>query len=379
MTNAPQPIACDEAGFTGNKMLDRQQPYFSYGSVDLTKNEASNLVSQLRSKHRIQGPEIKASKLLKRENGPQLIQEILENIEGRYLVTVADKRFSLAGKFFEYIYEPVLQKNNALFYDNKLHLFVANFLNLMMTASGENAEDLAEQFERFMRTLDPKEAPDLFSSPGEEQLLLGPILRFAKGYRDVIEEETRGLKLTGDTGKWVLDLTTTSVNSHLRVWGERHPILEVTCDDSKPLRALSGIFDVMIDRSEISYLEAFGKRRRMTWNMSRPIEFAASCDNPAVQLADIVAGAAAAAMINRGNPAFAGVIACLDRHIGEDCILPDFETIDPDGNQSMTNRIVLEELARRADSGSDPLKGMRGFYEIVRFAIAKQKILGQGV
>ncbi len=31
----PRLISCDEAGFTGNNMLNADQPYFSYASHDL--------------------------------------------------------------------------------------------------------------------------------------------------------------------------------------------------------------------------------------------------------------------------------------------------------------------------------------------------------
>ncbi len=157
-------ISCDEAGFTGNRLLDREQPYFAYASVDLSTDEAVALIGDARRRmHRLQMPELKASKLLKTEAGRALILEVLQAIEGRYISTLYDKRLSLAANFFEYIYEPVLQKNNILFYRHNLHKFVATFLYMQMISSGEGAEDIAVEFERFMRSLDPADAPALFS------------------------------------------------------------------------------------------------------------------------------------------------------------------------------------------------------------------------
>lgn len=137
---------------------------------------------------------------------------------------------------------------------------MANYIYMQMLASGEGTEQLAVQFERFMRSLDPAHAPFLFGHADRDHfsMLLNPILRFTTGYNVVIARETHDLKLTGDNGKWVLDLTLTAISSHLRVWGERHPLLEVVCDDSKPLRALAGIYDTaMINRPEPAYMEAF--------------------------------------------------------------------------------------------------------------------------
>ncbi|WP_439373145.1 hypothetical protein [Bradyrhizobium sp. DASA03120] len=38
----PRLISCDEAGFTGNNLLDPDQPMFSYASHDLTLAEADS-------------------------------------------------------------------------------------------------------------------------------------------------------------------------------------------------------------------------------------------------------------------------------------------------------------------------------------------------
>lgn len=165
-------------------MLDAAQPFFAYASVDLELDEANAIVGELRSRHHLQMGELKAAKLLRRPRGRAMVAEILGRIEGRYIATLYDKRLSLAAKFFEYIYEPVLQRNNMLFYHHNLHRFVATYLYMQMVASGEGAEELAVQFERFMRSLDPVDAPALFGSPDEQHfnMLLGPILRFARGY-----------------------------------------------------------------------------------------------------------------------------------------------------------------------------------------------------
>lgn len=62
----PRLISCDEAGYTGPKLLDDNQPYFAYAAIDLTPDEARKIVSDTRAKHHIQAPELKAS-LLQRQ------------------------------------------------------------------------------------------------------------------------------------------------------------------------------------------------------------------------------------------------------------------------------------------------------------------------
>jgi hypothetical protein len=364
----PRLISCDEAGFTGNRLLDQAQPYFAYASVDLSLDEASVVIADIRARHQLQMSELKASKLMRRRRGRAIIAEILAAIDGRYIATLYDKRLSLAAKFFEYIYEPVLKDNNILFYRHNLHRYVATFIYTMLVASGTGAEAIVLEFETFMRSLDPADAPSLFcgNSATAFDAMLDPILRFARGYNVIIAQDTHDLRLSGDTGKWILDLSLSAVTDHLRIWGERYPILEVVCDDSKPLRALAGVYDVMVNRPDAVYMDLFSKRHRITWNMSKPIEFASSASNPAVQMADIVAGATAAAGIHKDDADFQEVVEPISRHMAEECILPDFEYINLEGDEAPVNGLILHELAHRADNGYDPLHGMEAYYAFAK-------------
>ena len=139
----------------------------------------------------------------------------------------------------------------------------------------------------------------------------------------------------------------------------------MVCDDSKPLRALAGVYDTaMINRPDPAYMEAFGKRRRLTWNMSKPIAFASSADAPTVKIADIVAGATAAVANNEGNPGYRRMAQSIFKHFGEDCILPDLDIIDLTGDEAPVNLLKFsEELADRADNGFDPCSVWK-YYEI---------------
>ncbi len=343
-------------------MLDPSQTHFTYASHDLSQAEADNLVSTARRKFKVQMPELKASKLLKSANGRELLAYVLEQMEGRYIATIYEKRLSLACKLFEYIYEPVLQRNNALFYKNNTHRFVAMYIYMQMLQTP--VQTLVQEFEAFMRSLDPEDAPGLLHySPGTEpDPLIGQVLRFARGYNIVIARETAHLRDTDDQGKWVLDLSASAVFSHLAEWGERHALLEVTCDDSKPLRAISGFMDVMINRPEQRVFEGFGKRRPLTWTMSGSINFASSDTHNGVQLADLVAGVTRVIPLVGENLELSRLAELVFPHLHEDCIMPDFEHIDLGRDEVAVNWLVLEELASRADRGDDALEGMEAIF-----------------
>jgi hypothetical protein len=357
---SPRLISCDESGFTGNNLLNSDQPLFSYASHDLTLAEADSLVRSVRAKYPVQMPELKATKLLKTPRGRALIGEVLRELEGRYIVTLYDKRYSLAAKLFEYLFEPVLQSNNALFYRHNFHRFVAMFFFMLMR--DKSIEGLAHEFEAFMRSLDPADAPSLFGSRGSNPMI-EQILRFVRGFNVIIAREARDLTaLTG--GKWILDLTGSAIPSHLATWGERHPLLEVVCDESKPLQSLGGAFDVMINRPDTVRVEIFGKHRTLTWNMSKPIAFASSAAHAGVQVADLVAGVTAA--IPGGSAEVTAFGEMVQKHLHQDCVLPDFTILQLDREETAVNWLVLEDLAYRADNGLDPLYRMEMVFELAK-------------
>lgn len=362
----PRIISCDEAGFTGNNMMNPDQPYFSYASTDLHLDEAEDLIKRMREKYKIQMPELKSRKLLKTNKGISFLVDILSSIDGRYLATIYEKRLSLTGKLFEYIYEPVLKENNMIFYSNNLHRFVAMYLYILTIE--KPMETLIFEFEEFMRSLDPTKAPTLFGlAPGSEpDQLIGQIIRFARGYNLIIARETRDLEKTGDTGKWILDLTVSAVFSHLSSWGQKHSIIEVVCDDSKPLLALSKYFDVMVNRPEVVYQNALGKSRAITWNMSKPISFSSSKNHAGIQVADIVAGVAAAIPESKGNAELEELASIIIPNFHNDCIMPDFSVVDLKADEAPVNWLILEELASRADVGANPLEYIEEFYEMAR-------------
>lgn len=51
-----------------------------------------------------------------------------EQIKGRFQLACFQKQYSLAGKFFEYLIEPMVSDVNSFYYDSGFHKFIANGL-----------------------------------------------------------------------------------------------------------------------------------------------------------------------------------------------------------------------------------------------------------
>jgi|SRR6478672_2054393 len=362
-------ISFDESGFTGPNLLQEDQPLFAYAAVDLSVEDATGLIAEIRDsrKSKIQAAELKASGLKKRSDWPEIAELVLQKMVGRYSFLVFDKRLALAGKAFEYLMEPVLEDNSGLFYRHGLHRLVAGALYRSISTANGPAEAVAQQLERFMRLFDPAEAPGLFTAPPEvpeDAQVLAELLRFSKGYAARIAERSQHLRDEPELGKWVLDLTSTALMSLLvRDYGLKHQRLEVLCDESKPLQGIKPLFDGFVGRADSFPLHGGNRIVEARLNLAEPLRFGQSHDNPTLQIADVIAGLAAQLFGPSPPPALASLKPELERHLHENHILPDTAADSQmSDDEKRINLIVLRHLAARAELRADPLKGMEKVY-----------------
>ena len=355
----PQNIYCDEAGFTGNRMLDMQQPVFTYASIAMDPTEAEGLIEHIRRTHHVAAEELKGTKLAKSRAGRDVILDTLQLVRGRYLVTAYDKKLSLACKFFEYVFEPVLARNNRLFYENDFHKFIATLVYVNFLCNEEATVQIITQFERFMRSLVPQDAPIIFDGQASDICIhdaMADIASFIDGHRDIILQESTHV------GDWVLDLSISALWSHLVHWGDHFDILHVLCDDSKPLRDLAPSLDIMVNRPTQVRARVLGRDRPLTFNMARSVEFGSSLEHPGVQLADVVSSALLQALTRSDEEWSQPFLHEMEPHIHEECILPDPSYMDLKTPGCAVNALILHELSQRAINGRDPLYRMEDWY-----------------
>lgn len=355
----------DESGFTGPRLLDPNQSFFSYASVAVTENEAWTIVQGARSAHPVQMPELKANKLLATSNGIALVAQVLDAVEGRYSFVIKNKLLVLCGKLFEYLFEPVFQHDPNLLYAKNLHRFVAMYCFIFFI--GPQGEEAIRQFERYMRSLDPADAPLLFDPAQLGRIAdddpFKMIVKFAQGYRGAIVEDNRRMKVeASDAGKWALDVTIAGLWSLLNHWGATGRPLQVVCDDSKPLKALAGAFTGDANDPGIRRVrEISGKDEPLGWRLAAPIAFADSRGSPGLQIADLVAGTVTQ-VAGRGGDELTALRERIDRHIHPHSVMVDFEVVRLGTRETDVNWIALMELGERAMRGVDPAHGLAEFY-----------------
>ena len=361
-----QKIYFDESGFTGNNLLNPDQKYFIYASVASDDQEAREFVENLISKYRIQGGELKGQRLVRFNRGRKAIDEILDHFGDRIKLSISDKKFALACKLFEYIFEPSFSEINSLFYRIDFHKFIANMLYIEFVARGAGAEDIFEEFEERMRTKDESRLDNIFSSSThpENSPILVQIREFAQYRAEDVRKELQAIEDSG-TRKWILDLTHSALFALLANWGTEHEEIVAVCDTSKPLQKDQRLFDVMVGREERVFSDAFGEPHPITFNLAEPVQLRDSKVSHGIQIADAVAAAGAyvfSGASDRYAMEWSDVIGRVG-HYGS--IVPDMDEVDIHSVKAQRNAVLLTELHSRAKAGRSLVKGMPEYVQII--------------
>ena len=210
---------------------------------------------------RIQGPELKGNSLTKHRQGREAILWLWDRVGPQTKIAVAEKVFALAGKFFEYMFEPVLASNNSLFYSIEFHKFILNFLYLSHRSGNPDGIQVLEDFEDLMRCHNPDVLEKVLSPLDRLNTAdpMGAMLAFSQLNQGPIRDEIKLLRDMDRKTRWDLELSQTMVHWLLAHWGEEHERLEAYCDNSKPIESNMDIFNHMVDREDKAYIKLWGE------------------------------------------------------------------------------------------------------------------------
>lgn len=375
--NEAQKIYFDESGFTGNNLLHPNQTIFSYGSVASSDEEVRDFVKYLLRKYNIQNGELKGRNLVYSTSGKKAINELLANFKGRIKASVHNKKYALAGKLFEYAFEPLIQDNNIAFYNINFHRFISNYVYMEFILRESGAEELFEDFEAVMRGKKPIENSFIFAPTNSElSEVMEMIAEFILLNRRKIKNELDLLHGQGYK-KWILDLTNTSLHGLLAHWGQKFHQLDVYCDSSKPIEENQEFFNIMVGREDKLFTHISGNAFPLTFNLKKDISFVDSKIVHGIQIADVVAATTVYICDQNNKDQYAVEWrGCLEEYLIDSCcIFPDFDYIDLERSETQLNLLVLFELIERSRAKISLIEGIEDKIKMLSFAIMSNPFL----
>ena len=286
-------IFFDESHNTGANLLDPAQPIFTLASVDYNSDECAELLRLVPSD---QASEVKFGGIQKSESGRKKLLNFLASpihSEHRVKTIIVHKRFNVVTQLVDIIEETIMRKDGIDLYKNSANILLANFhWDLTPQFCGEQRfNDFLAYFVDMVRnqTVESKTkffnaARDLYSNCVVEKhkSSLAPYI-YAEPFIDDI--------LNG-IDKHSIDPAIFSLFSHLTEWGKQlgKPFIAIH-DESKPIAASLSVFEKMMDSSIPSAVVGYAQRKFEFPLKAKELREANSKQHPALQVADLIAGA----------------------------------------------------------------------------------------
>jgi hypothetical protein len=281
------PIYCDESGYTGYNLLEKNQPYFVYSALNIEEEAAKDFVAHLKKKYHIQG-ELKGANLAKHINGKNAIKELYDEYAKDVKMVYHHKKYALACKYFEYVFEPAIYQNSNAFYQQKFHRFISNLVYVIFETTDDSAEDIFLKFQELIRGNDPEGLFHFLENENDPNKLTSLIAEFTILNRRHLLEE---IMTDGKYDFWILDLAQTALHSLLAVWSMKIGPLTVVVDESKPLKEMAArnpLFQQLND--ELVYYDPFGDgETAMNFTLKEYVSFSNSKKSFGLQLSDMFA------------------------------------------------------------------------------------------
>lgn len=287
-------IFFDESHNTGANLLDANQPVFTLASVDYNPDECSELLL-LVSSH--QASEAKFSSLQSSEAGRRKILDFVSSSihsEKRVKTMIVHKRFNVVTQFVDIIEETLIRRDGVDIYKNGGNIVLANLhWHLTPHFCGEQQfNDFLACFVEMVRNQSSESKSKFFNSAKvlfdnctdeKHKSMLTPYI-YAERFIDDI--------LNGIDKKYAIDPAISSFFCHLTEWEKQlDEALIVIYDKSKPITASQPIFMKMVDSSIPPGKIGYGQRKFKFPLKVRELRSGNSKQYPALQIADLIAGA----------------------------------------------------------------------------------------
>jgi hypothetical protein len=346
-------IFFDESGYTGRNLQDPDQPYFVYAGVMVEPEAAARILDRWITTYDIPrgaNGEVKTSSLLTSSNRRrhEAVTALLAEIAPMVSVAIFEKRFCLAAKFFDYVFDPILLPKIELFHGLRFAHFLANLI-LMYSRRDRALAQLLDEFVALVNRGDPRFASGLPDDLNLRNVTDG-IKTLVVTHAGVVHDHVLKARELA-FGAWLLDLTCTALLTLLMQIDADEPF-RVICDESKPLAADISVFDRFVDNSDVSPDVMLNDLRLRPINLVEPISPRESHLEPGLQLADMVAGSVAYAVKN-ANEARSGPIAEALEGCRSIWVKTDYSYVDPRQHRAQVNLALLMLLAMRSAQGED--------------------------
>lgn len=346
-------IFFDESGNTGGNLLDPVQLFFTLSSSSINKVDALKALDLTGSK----SPEEAHFKTLRRrKSGQDGIIRLLESKyvhEGNVKIFLVDKKYMLTTKIVDVLIETWCFKKGIDLYKHGRNLALSNiyYFCLPVFCGEEKTEQMYKHFSNMIRNQTAEAIEEFYASVDElkscssDEEFVG-IINEISITKSEIDDILKGVE------KNTLDPSIPSLFKHCVEWGKLYPNgFYIKHDDSKAITEQQETFNKFMDISKVTEVYGYDRRTFALPIKARSLTFHSSQEYPQLQVADIVASAAAY------------YANCLQRNEFEDYLFKELQRIKIENYfKDMviwpTTYVTPQELGTVYTGGLNPVDGV---------------------
>lgn len=287
-------VAFDEAGNTGQDLLNKDQPIFTLASVHFSDEEATELIRILSS------PQTQEAKFSILKRWPSNQQRVIDFLNSKLIepekvkITPFHKGFVVISKIVDLLIEPFARRAGSNVYERGLNMALSNLHYFCMPSLC--GLDRFEEFQR--RFVDMIRERSLSSIEGfydyipelmkacEDNKYSENLLHILMTKSFVGDEVLRNCDAT------TLDPAPSAFVLHCQVWGKQfNREFDAIHDDSKPIRHLRTIISFMMAKDEPTVEVGYDRRKSVFPLKASGVNFRSSKSLAQLQIADVFSGA----------------------------------------------------------------------------------------
>lgn len=295
-------IFLDESGFTGQDLLNPEQPVFTIATLHYPEITCQQL--KARFFQSVRSLELKHSSLRKSPRQQHMILAFLDELSRNtesVKMSIVHKRYALTAKLVDLLAEPVAYEDGFNLYANGFARVFANLLYYILPAIGGEAffEDLLKRFQNMLRTLDQGSYDSFFQPlfienyPDSVDQLLGVFRAFhlKLGYDWLVhtKDSYDHFKLASTSP---LDVGLTSTLGLMMKWrAQLSDRITLIHDNSSRMASDEHIWKALISPNAPAAVFGDDQRKWVFPNIIEETLLQSSKNWNGLQLADVLAGA----------------------------------------------------------------------------------------
>ena len=289
-----QQVVFDESGNTGGDLLNTQQPVFALASICLTRTQAQEFLTPLRT---AQTQEVKFSRLRRTHAGRASIVDLLSNQalqDHTPQISIVHKRFMVITKIVDLLVETLAYEDGLDLYKDGANIAMSNlhFFCMPVYCGEGRTRTFLRRFVEMIRRQTPQSVRKFYSfarllyqncQDHEYKRALSPILLSERVVASIL----------ANNNKNSVDPAIPTFFQHCAWWGEQlGGPFDTLHDESKPILQEKRSLARFMSRSENVMNIGYDRRKFQFPLRAKTIAFGKSRQDSRLQVADILAGSA---------------------------------------------------------------------------------------